>query len=495
MEHKRMLKWMLTIACLITTLFVLSLAVNAEIVDSGICGAEGDGSNLTWTLDDTGTLTISGKGEMDDSYTSMPWSESTDDAKRIKKAEVTNGVTKIGRCAFAGCTNLTSITIPDSVTIIENNAFDECESLNRVNIGSLSSWCSISFGYSNSNPLIYANRLFLNNKLLSNLVIPDDITIIEQYAFLNCSGITELTIPDTITNIGYDAFYGCTGIEKLTIGNLIEKHTIDDLCIPTDNLTTVVITDGTKSITNRAFNESKKLSEITIPKSVTKIGLFAFSNCGELERVNISSLTSWCQIVFDGVESNPLYYAHSLYQDNKEITDLIIPDGINIINDYAFCNGIDFTKVAIPDSVTNIGSSSFSGCKNIEKITVGKVIEKISLEDMGIPKDEIRTVVIENGVTGIVDSAFSDCASLENITIPESIEYVGFSAFEDTPWLASQPDGIVFAGKVAIGFKGDIPSDFTLIIPNGTKAIGDGAFRFADWPEKIVLPNSLEKNR
>ena len=108
---------------------------------------------------------------------------------------------------------------------------------------------------------------------------------------------------------------------------------------------------------------------------------------------------------------------------------------------------------------------------------------------------ELAKFLAENGVTGIVDSAFSDCASLENITIPESIEYVGFSAFEDTPWLASQPDGIVFAGKVAIGFKGDIPSDFTLIIPNGTKAIGDGAFRFADWPEKIVLPNSLEKNR
>ena len=127
---KRLLSFVLAVLMIASLLPVTALA--ADIVDSGTCGAEGDGSNLTWTLDSDGTLTISGSGDMYDyGFLSAPWYGSR---SRVKSAVIAEGVTSIGRYAFDGCTSLTSVTIPDSVTSIGNGAFRGCTSLASVTI-------------------------------------------------------------------------------------------------------------------------------------------------------------------------------------------------------------------------------------------------------------------------------------------------------------------------------------------------------------------------
>ena len=123
---KRLLSFVLAVLMIASLLPATALA--ADIADSGTCGAEGDGSNLTWTLDSDGVLTISGSGDMYDygyGSSDAPWHG------RVKSAVIAEGVTSIGGCAFYDCRSLTSVTIPDSVTRIGSFAFDNCRSLTR----------------------------------------------------------------------------------------------------------------------------------------------------------------------------------------------------------------------------------------------------------------------------------------------------------------------------------------------------------------------------
>lgn len=125
---KRIFSFVLAVLMIASLLPATALAAN--IVKSGTCGAEGDGSNLTWTLDSEGVLTISGSGDMYDyGSSSAPWHGSR---SRVKSAVIADGVTSIGSYAFSDCSSLTSVTIPDSVTSIDWDAFGDCTSLTDV---------------------------------------------------------------------------------------------------------------------------------------------------------------------------------------------------------------------------------------------------------------------------------------------------------------------------------------------------------------------------
>ena len=155
----------------------------------------------------------------------------------LTSVTIGNSVTSIGDWAFSGCTGLTSITIPDSVTSIGSSAFYDCTGLTSVNYtGTREDWCRIKFDGWGSNPVCYSECLYINGEDVGNVVVPDDVTEISEYAFCQCKNLTSITIPDSVTSIGSDAFYNC-----------------------------------------------KNLTSITIPDSVTNIGSCAFYNCDYLE--------------------------------------------------------------------------------------------------------------------------------------------------------------------------------------------------------------------
>ena len=167
------------------------------VVASGTCGAEGDGSNLTWTLDSEGVLTISGSGGMHDydGPSSPPWYRSR---SMVKSAVIADGVTSIGEWAFFGCGSLTSVTIPNSVTSIGRYAFYYCTSLTSVTIpDSVTSIGWLAFNGCTS---------------LTSVTIPDGVTIINDAVFNGCTSLTSVTIPDSVTSIGGSAFYNCTSL-------------------------------------------------------------------------------------------------------------------------------------------------------------------------------------------------------------------------------------------------------------------------------------------
>ena len=275
-------------------------------------------------------------------------------------------VTGIGKSAFLGCSNLTSVTIPNSITSIGGGAFSNCEGLTsavlgegmaNIGISAFSSCISLTaiiipssvtsigtsaFSYCpalasikiEDGNAIYDSRNNCNaiietatNTLLTgckNTVIPEGITKIEDYAFANCSGLTSVTIPEGVTEIGVQAFVGCTG-----------------------------------------------LTSLTIPGSVTILGDFAFYACRSLEAVYITNLAAWCSFDFYdlyGNYSNPLRFAQHLYLNGKEVTELVIPEGVPSIGDCTFQNLTNLTSVVIPSSVKEIGVNAFDGCSNITNV-------------------------------------------------------------------------------------------------------------------------------
>lgn len=261
-------------------------------------------------------------------------------------------VTSIGRCAFYECSGLTSVVIPNSVTSIGNSAFSGRSGLAKVNISDLSAWCKIKFDGSSSNPLNSGAKLYLNGTEITNLVIPDDVTTVNDYAFSGCSGLTSVIIPNSVTSIGSSAFYNCSNLPSITIPNSVT------------------------SIGSSAFYGCSGLTSVVIPNSVTSIGYSAFYGCtGELV-VN-------CDIYSNAFRSS-------------KFTSVIIGDSVTSIGYYAFSGCSGLTSVVIPNSVTSIGDSAFSGCTKLSGIKIPNSVTSIGYGAFS-ECESLKTMSIEDG--------------------------------------------------------------------------------------------------
>ena len=261
---------------------------------------------------------------------------------------IKSGTQSISNYAFNGYRNLTSINIPSSVLSIGSHAFDGTAWLDNQPDG-LVYVGSIAYAYKGLMPIN------------TSIIIKDGTISISEDAFRNYRTLTSITIPYSVTRIESDAFYGCTGLSSVNIGNNV-KEIGDGAFCGCSSLTSISIPNSVTSIDNNAFRDCSGLTSVTIGNSVTSIGDAAFYRCSSLTSVHISDLEAWCRISFGGGYSNPLYYAHRLYMNGNEITNLVVPESVTSIGDYAFVGCSGLTTITIPNSVTNIGDYAFSGC-------------------------------------------------------------------------------------------------------------------------------------
>lgn len=286
-------------------------------------------------------------------------------------------VTAIGESAFFQ-RNITSITFPNSITSVGRAAFYCCS-------------------------------------LLDSVVLPEKVTVIGDMLFANCTSLRRVVIPEGLTLIDNSAFNSCYSLDSLIIPNSVTR------------------------IEDWAFALCKGLTYVEMSRGLTYVGRGAFGDCSALNTVIIPDLSSWSMINFGDYNSNPLTTTKTLKINNEEIRDLVIPDDVTYIGDYAFRGCTNITSVTMGENVTKIGTSAFNGCKNCASITIGE------------------------NVTSIGSGAFYGCSAMTSLTsLPRKVPSTTSNSFDS----AIKDQAILYVPSAALeAYSSKAPwSDFYDIV-------------------------------
>ena len=380
----------------------------------------------------------------------------------LASIDIPDSVISIGDYAFSNCSSLTSINIPDSVTSIGDTAFGGCSKLESVYITDLKSWCNIIFDGGNfldgqSNPLNLAKKLYLNNNLVTKLVIPDGVTSIGDYTFVNCDSLISVTIPDSVTSIGSQAFRHCELLTSVIIPDSVTsigKEAFGNC----SSLTSIDIPDSVISISEQAFRDCSSLKKVNISDSVNRISDYAFLNCKNLTSVSVGKNVriidygafKGCYnleiVYYRGSEAdkekiqidkensrldNAIWYYNSCIADSEHTYDSK--------NDF-ICNVCGFKITEVHPYITYTENENGAVVTGFKDVVIGELVipdtlngaPVITIESMAFMYCEgITDVIIPDSVTDIKEYAFFGCTLLENVILGSGVKSVGTEAFAD----------------------------------------------------------------
>ena len=536
---KRLLSLFLCVGMLLSTI--------PPFVHARSAGACGD--NLIWSINN-GVLTISGEGDMydfvyDDQYheSTAPWATYLN---TIEKVVIEDGVTSVGDYAFYYWPgNIEEIVIGDDVTRIGRYVFDLCESLKKITFGesvefvgfgafycwyleevhipSLESWFNITFEGASSNPFCGAGAydfaetyLYCDGKKITDLVIPESVTQIKDYALYRYENLSSITIPESVISIGEQSFCECEALTNVTyLGNISELMNIDcadapfgsgrdgcgykSLYIDGELATDVVIPEGIKTV-SPIFDYCQSVSSIVLPKTITEFKT-SFGGCNNLKSIYFEgSADEWVGISFCGRLLNA---DRSLYFNNELVTDIALSEGITSIQNYSFYNCLTLKNIVLPESLISIGHDAFNNCVSLQEITVPKGV--LSIPNRTFQGCTLLAAVKLENVQEIGNSAFSNCTSLSKVVLGNREIKLGESVFANCTAI----DEVRFGGQIedwlklsfttaasnpcSFGAKLYIDSELveTVTIPDTVTVLKQHAFRGCESITSVVIPNHV----
>lgn len=467
-------------------------------VYNGVCG-----ENVSWTLDsETKVLTISGTGEMyhDGHFSdSLHW-HGQKLTTTIQSVVIEQGVTSVGYWAFANCTNLKTISLPDGITVIEANAFDKSG--------------------------------------LTSIVLPNSVTEVQESAFNDCKQLASCDLGRGIKHIGKNCFWDCTALKSLKWSDCLETigrgcfiswgsgsssdvgkiplqdtlvfpatfRSMDEIFSCYTNVKVVIwnarrpqgsgmgplynyyhsydeiiVGDEVEVIPANLFRDQRKIDTIMLPESVESIGQNAFNGCTKLAYVNIPE--------------NVQTIGKAAFYNCSALTSLELPEGISEIYGSTFYGCKSLKRINLPEGVTAIDESAFSGCTVLDSLVLPSSLRTIS-ESAFANMSAQKELVIPDKVITVSGHAFENWKNLEKLTIGKGVmlfgdqTFAGDSAIKEIQTLCATPP-VISAGT----FNGVPDSAWLSVIP-GTESLYQsdanwGRFRLTNLPDTMYVPKNV----
>ena len=481
---------------------------DASAAQVGECGS-GSGDRVYWSLSPDGTLTVSGSGRMKDygeeAEELPPWAADRDG---IKEIVVKTGVTGLGRYAFSRHAALTSVSLPEGLSALPAHLFDGCVSLASADLP--------------ESLIRIGDGAFLHCAGLKSVSLPEGLGGIGASAFEGCAALTGVTLPEAVCGIGASAFAGCSALSSIAFpGGVtrIEAGTMKGCAA----LTGVTLREGIREIGASAFEGCSSLPSVKIPDSLKRIEDGAFRDCAALKLISVPesaiflgsetfSGTAWYNDAPDGVirlgsiiyeykgtvpesqrmniGSDAKAIASGAFRNQTGIVEAILPNAVTVIGDGAFEGCAGLLRITLPEGVTELRPHTFDGCAGMKSVAFPSDLTEIgSFAFRGCT--QLTDVSLPDSVAAIRSGAFENCTGLKEISLPDTAAEVAEDAFRNTAWLNGQADGPVILGSLLYAYRGALPGDGTVTIPEGVKAVGERAFLGRTELTEAVLPDTL----
>lgn len=380
-----------------TTETVLELLAEEDILAQGTCGAEGDGSNVTWVLTTDGTMILSGTGDVAayDSRKDTPWGDYND---QILRVEVQKGITSVS--GFCSCYELQEVSLPEGLISIGKLTFMDCQKLQEIRLPK--SLKTLGEG------------TFASCFALTEIEFPEGLETIGDGVLVHCLSLTSVVIPASVTEMGDRPFSGDWALKTVEIkGNVprLSNYSFHEC----DALQEVLITGGVETIEERAFYNLNSLERVQIAGGLKTIGKLAFWSCDKLTTVSLP----------DGVTS----IGENAFQNCVSLTTINLPDSITTIGMEAFYGTKLTGPLNIPSSLVSLGNDAFHGCGGITgTLLFPGTLEYIST-DAFAGCSGIEEIILPRGVLFIGDGAFNNCSGVQRLWLTNSIQGIGVNAF------------------------------------------------------------------
>lgn len=523
-----------------TTETDLALLAEEDILAQGTCGAEADGSNVTWVLTTDGTLILSGTGAVAayENRKDTPW---RDYNYQILQLEVQKGITSVG--GFRYCFTLQEVSLPEGLISLDEFAFMDCQKLQEIRLpkslktlgrgtfagchalpeielpedletvgeGALMNCLSLTSVVIPASVTEMGDRPFSGDWALKTVEIKGNVPRLSSSSFHECDALQEVLITGSVGTIGDEAFRDLDSLERVQIASglkTIGKRAFW-LC---DNLTTVSLPDGVTSIGEEAFKECSSLTTINLPNSITTIGKDAFYRTKLTGPLNIpSSLVSLGDNAFHGCGgiTGTLLFPGALENISKNafagcagVEEIILPRGVLTISDGAFNNCSGVQRLWLTNSIKTIGASALSGMKNLKKIYFsGTYLDWDTniqwADDKGYSNFPVGPTLAEETASGSCGEALTwSLSTAGDLTVSGTGDMASFTA-TGAPWAEYRDQVklvIVGQGVTSIGSSAfqDCKNLETVSLPGSLTALGKAAFLRCGELTNVKLPASLK---